>query len=1153
MDKDNCIVEDRCRLKIKYMVRHSKKKNVFGNTQRLFMTLLLTGLLVMSSLIIPLSVEGFDPIQGGGKTSHHRVYIIVADNIYNYPGENLQTAIQTYKIDIEGATDFDVEIIIWSDLEPVISNSQALRDMLYDGYFNDNLVGAVFVGDVPYAKYEKSIGNDYGFALDLFFRDLTATWEDQDNDNLLDYYSPGITPEIWIGRIKASNITTSIEEEIDYINNYFQKNHAYRTNDPNHDISTVARRGLVLDNGFASQGGDLLRMLYDEVLELHGNDTTLENIHAALNSSGDGYETVCLGAHGGVAFADRFGYDEIMSFDPKGIYYAFAGACGAANYLHTSPGQAYIFADTYGLVSTGPTSSGSGPASEYFFNFLKMNYSIADTFLEYEYNYPSIGVGITILGDPLLHFPNATWINEGYIPPDKPSAPTGGPDPQTGIPDVEYEFTFALTIGEPLTYVIKWGDDTRTTVESDGNQGTITVEHSFPNIFPDSQTYYVQIRAINADGAYSYWSDPLEVFIGIPDIELSSTEIDISLAQGETTTEQLTISNTGTTLLDCSMIENTIFGPAEQFQDPIYMPNSYDITSDQEGNVHLIWSRFNDNLSAKTIYYRKWDASTDQWNDNAIIEENNQAYGAYGPTIVTDNENNVHVIWRNQTGMNYRKFDAQTEQWGEVTSIGSPYSAPSIIVDSQGTVHVVCFKDHKKYVYYTNSERWDTNDFETMHTGSNKVYIPVIDVDASDTLHVIWSEETGLLMHMFKEPTSPNWSDETPIFTMDVPSVYDYDIEGDSQGDIHVTWLCDTDADDVQELLYKKWNYQTQTWVSDEDIVQITTLTFSYNVYYWKLSLIIDDNDNFHLSWTDTNQYIYLKSVYYQAFDPAMQPLTQKNLVNDQSITPFNDQSKLPMVLTPQGDIHVVWICSAGGFHKHVKSPLIDWLSVFPTSVTLYPDGYITLDVDINTAGLDFGSYGGYILIGSNDFDERFVPVPISLLVTSTIPAAPGDFIALQGGPEIELTWLPVTTNEDGSPIDDLAFYIIYRNKTGIPSEFELRYATGSTITQFYDPNIAPGVTYYYRITAMNWQGHESDYTESRDMIRGDANCDRTVDINDVYYLIDYMFNYGPEPIPYYAGDADGSCTIEITDVVYIIDYLFNEGDPPIDTCCWCD
>jgi hypothetical protein len=67
--------------------------------------------------------------------------------------------------------------------------------------------------------------------------------------------------------------------------------------------------------------------------------------------------------------------------------------------------------------------------------------------------------------------------------------------------------------------------------------------------------------------------------------------------------------------------------------------------------------------------------------------------------------------------------------------------------------------------------------------------------------------------------------------------------------------------------------------------------------------------------------------------------------------------------------------------------------------------------------------------------------------------------------------------------------------------------------------------------------------------ICGDADDSEAVDIDDVVYLIAYIFSGGSEPVPYEAGDADCSDAVDIDDVVYLIAYIFSGGPEPCAEC----
>ncbi len=67
-------------------------------------------------------------------------------------------------------------------------------------------------------------------------------------------------------------------------------------------------------------------------------------------------------------------------------------------------------------------------------------------------------------------------------------------------------------------------------------------------------------------------------------------------------------------------------------------------------------------------------------------------------------------------------------------------------------------------------------------------------------------------------------------------------------------------------------------------------------------------------------------------------------------------------------------------------------------------------------------------------------------------------------------------------------------------------------------------------------------------VIRGDIDdSGGEVDISDLVYLVDYMFNQGPEPPCMEAADVDGSGgDLNIADLVHLVDYMFNQGPEPV-------
>jgi hypothetical protein len=74
-----------------------------------------------------------------------------------------------------------------------------LREFLQKEYAVNNTVGALLVGQIPYALWKQGVGNNSG-VLSLFYEDLDGDFEDTNQDGYYDYHSFGSQegPEIWV-------------------------------------------------------------------------------------------------------------------------------------------------------------------------------------------------------------------------------------------------------------------------------------------------------------------------------------------------------------------------------------------------------------------------------------------------------------------------------------------------------------------------------------------------------------------------------------------------------------------------------------------------------------------------------------------------------------------------------------------------------------------------------------------------------------------------------------------------------------------------------------------------------------------------------------------------------------------------------------------
>lgn len=72
---------------------------------------------------------------------------------------------------------------------------------------------------------------------------------------------------------------------------------------------------------------------------------------------------------------------------------------------------------------------------------------------------------------------------------------------------------------------------------------------------------------------------------------------------------------------------------------------------------------------------------------------------------------------------------------------------------------------------------------------------------------------------------------------------------------------------------------------------------------------------------------------------------------------------------------------------------------------------------------------------------------------------------------------------------------------------------------------------------------HEAAY------MPGDQNADRSLDIQDVVGIIDYVFRGGNPPTPLDAADPNGDCVSDLADVVRVIDFVWRSGPVMVPGC----
>lgn len=67
----------------------------------------------------------------------------------------------------------------------------------------------------------------------------------------------------------------------------------------------------------------------------------------------------------------------------------------------------------------------------------------------------------------------------------------------------------------------------------------------------------------------------------------------------------------------------------------------------------------------------------------------------------------------------------------------------------------------------------------------------------------------------------------------------------------------------------------------------------------------------------------------------------------------------------------------------------------------------------------------------------------------------------------------------------------------------------------------------------------------------GDVNNNGQIAVDDLNYLINWLYDDGPAPPITANADVNGNCCVDTLDVIYLTDYIFNTGPAPVDCTCW--
>jgi len=650
---------------------------------------------------------------------------------YVYPA--IQTNFDQFVADLQS------EGYTTSVTQVVTETPEDIRAILQSDYVS-GLVGVILVGEVPAAWVELSAVTHYytsHFPTDYFYMDLDGTWSDYDADGFYDNASGSMEPEIWAGRITPSFCIFG--DEVELLNQYFTRNHAYRTGSfalPDRGLGYIEIPWYVphIDDVYA-----------DVTIVIDEDTTTALDYKYMLQQ---GYEWVHLLSHsspwGSTFFLDHeaYGGGSVFSYEMPHVnpqaHFIILEACSNAKYTETNNlGQSYIFGSDYGLVAIGETKIMYGNSFEELYESLATGSTLGEAFLDWMWWYWDFWLGCNLFGDPTLkpHGHGNPVTMAGFTPRPMPKGPK--------------EWDTAPVDVSPYT---------------DGN-ASACVDHS-GNIWAAwnaGRDVRANIWASHYDG--SSWSTPEEPAFSVP-WDFHPSMVTDNSGNVWIFWQSYRVSDYGIDGWDIY----AVYHNGSSWSSPIQVTTAdqYDVEPsaalDSSGNVWVVWrAERKQDSDIMYSYYNGSSWTTPAYVSSLMDEERD-------PVITVDKYGKPWVFWYAKKAGNwdiYGKYYTGSTWSPEKRVTDDPgYDLqPSVTADASGKVWVLWRSNRSGnldiYSKYWSGAAWSPAVAVTTDPG-NDLY-PSVTYDGGSQMVATWQTDRDGDWNIYHSTYDGGWSTAEPV------------------------------------------------------------------------------------------------------------------------------------------------------------------------------------------------------------------------------------------------------------------------------------------------------------------------------------------------------------------------------------------------------
>ena len=589
-----------------------------------------------------------------------------------------------------------------------------------------------------------------------------------------------------------------------------------------------------------------------------------------------------------------------------------------------------------------------------------------------------------------------------------------------------------------------------------------------------------------------------------------------------------------------------------------------------------------------TVYM--WDVRyvKSDFDGNILIPDVSVFSGSAHSDVAVDASGNVHFAISHAGELWYKKNDSNGGVLVPETQIsfmesGNVHNAMDI--DSYGNLHIVVWNFHDPlgggFYFKLDNIGNVLIGPQSFSSGGGGFCDAWIDVDAFDNVHICWYDQyckmnyTGSVlipaMSISDMPGSGGWSK----------------VSSDSNGRAHVVWRDDRHGNG--EIYYSRIN------VSGGFDINSFRMTYNDSASFWP-SVVVDWDNHAHVVWNDSrNGPNSSKDIYYSKLDADGLILVDNQLLSTSSsdcyvsditldnfgnpvIIHTHDQNVYFMRQQPVGDPYLVGYWK---FEEDDGATAAD-SSAYGNHGTLIGEPLRVEGLPLLGQALKLNGVNEHVRVADVPSLQMTGPftimawinpetIPVNAQIASFINKWLNYILQTGAGGGLPGRLRVVAQNSEGTwhPLESDSVLVANRwqHAVGVWDGDSLRlYYNGQQVASRYLASFTPGphspqdlyigsekgscqffdglideVKIYRRAFTSN----EINEEFQSGFVCGDADVSGEVDIDDVVYLIAYIFSGGPEPAPYESGDVDCSGGVDIDDVVYLIAYIFSGGPPP--------